>query len=108
MVTALMAVKFIPFCTASNSGREILNIGTAWHKKGGHPNMGGLHLHFGTLVSIGLSREGTKKLARLRDGTFFAIIGFGTTTQVVKKRNLGLRQTKLLLQILVAVAYLVS
>jgi phospho-N-acetylmuramoyl-pentapeptide-transferase len=110
-VTALMAVKFIPFLNKIKFGQEILKIGPAWHKKKeGTPTMGGILFICGTFIAMLLFARDAKSWLAFVMPLFFALIGFvDDYTKVVKKRNLGLRaKQKLLLQVLVAVAYLVS
>jgi phospho-N-acetylmuramoyl-pentapeptide-transferase len=110
-VTALMAVKFIPFLNKLKFGQEILKIGPAWHKKKeGTPTMGGILFICGIFTAMAFLARDTKSWLAFIMALFFGFIGFiDDYTKVVKKRNLGLRaRQKLLLQILVAVAYLVS
>lgn len=110
-VTALMAIKFIPFLQKIKFGQEILKIGPSWHKKKqGTPTMGGIMFICGIVVAMALLARDTKSWLALIMALFFAFIGFiDDYTKVVKKRNLGLRaKQKLLMQVLVSVAYLVS
>lgn len=129
-VTALLGKTMIPFLKKLNFGQMIREEGPKWHKKKeGTPTMGGLMfiIGFGVAVAICLPgyyttlivdgvEGGETALMKMR---IFAGIGmafgygligfFDDYIKVVKKRNLGLSALqKLVLQFVVAAAYLVS
>ena len=128
-ITALLGKWFIPFLRKVHFGQTILEIGPKWHKKKqGTPTMGGFMFIIACFVAIiicvplGYLYDGNgfglsvyqfvivKCLAGLGMALCFAFIGFfDDYIKVVKKRNLGLTaRQKLLLQFLVAAAYLAA
>ena len=124
-ITALSGKVLIPFLKKLKYGQTILDIGPKWHKaKEGTPTMGGLMFILGIVVSIltvgatamliikNPSVSQRLELLRISAGVImallFAAVGFiDDYIKVVKKRNLGLTaKQKMLLQILIAAAYL--
>ncbi len=130
-ITALLGKRFIPFLKRVNFGQTIREEGPKWHiKKDGTPTMGGIMFIIGivaaTIIAIpvyyavtgrdtfAVFGETTLMQVKVFGGLFMAI-GFGAIgffddyIKVVKKRNLGLTAwQKLILQFLVAGAYLVT
>lgn len=123
-ITALLGKVMIPFLHKLHFGQTIREVGPSWHKgKQGTPTMGGLMFIIGISVAvcaclpvfytIGMTETVLIK-ARVFAGLAMAVaygaIGFmDDYISVVKKRNLGLTERqKLVLQFLVAAAYLAS
>lgn len=123
-VAAVLGIWLVPFLHKLNFGQTILEIGPNWHKdKQGTPTMGGFMFIISSIV-IGVlcvilyhtfGVEETPALsAKIYAGIFMAAaygaIGFiDDYIKVVKKRNLGLTAIqKLVLQFIVAIAYLVT
>lgn len=127
-IAALLGKALVPFLHKLKFGQTIRDEGPKWHiKKQGTPTMGGLMF---IISSIGVSlilfvimlftREEQSSLldfinmSRFLAGIVMALlygaIGFfDDYIKVVKKRNLGLTaKQKLILQFLVAIAYLVT
>lgn len=126
-ITFLLGFVFIPFLKKIHFGQTILEIGPAWHKdKQGTPIMGGLMFIAGTLISVIVCYLiayfiygnsfffDSKALIRIISGFIMALmmsfIGFmDDYIKAVKKQNLGLKaRQKTVLQLFVAVAYLVT
>ena len=130
IIAASLGKVLIPFLHKLKYGQTILEIGPSWHKnKQGTPTMGGImfiiSIFFTVLVCVPLyyivsggsilnmtetPLMTTKIFAGLLMAVGFGLIGFfDDYIKVVKKRNLGLTSVqKLLLQFLVAAAYLAS
>ncbi|MDD5952524.1 MAG: phospho-N-acetylmuramoyl-pentapeptide-transferase [Oscillospiraceae bacterium] len=130
-VTALLGIWFIPFLKRIKFGQTIREEGPKWHaSKDGTPTMGGILFIIGTSLavviclpllyvtqsagnSLGVG-EPHLMMVKVVGGALMALafgaIGFiDDYIKVVKKRNLGLTAPqKLLLQFLVAAAYLAS
>ena len=130
-ITALLGKWLIPFLKRINFGQTIREEGPKWHiKKDGTPTMGGIMFIIGIVVSavitipiyyamsgggtLGIFGETVLMQVKVFGGLFMAV-GFGAIgffddyIKVVKKRNLGLTAwQKLILQFLVAGAYLLS
>ena len=123
-ITALLGKVMIPFLHKLHFGQTIREVGPSWHKgKQGTPTMGGLMFIIGITVAvcaclpvfytIGMTETvlmKTRVFAGLCMAVAFGVIGFmDDYISVVKKRNLGLTELqKLVLQFLVASAYLAS
>lgn len=128
-ITAVFGIWLVPFLKKVNFGQTILEIGPKWHKgKQGTPTMGGFMFILGIAVSAtacvllfyasqqnGVSTVETPlMMVKIFGGLVMALaygfIGFiDDYIKVVKKRNLGLTaRQKLLLQFIVAAAYLLS
>ncbi|MGI6283731.1 phospho-N-acetylmuramoyl-pentapeptide-transferase [Caproicibacterium lactatifermentans] len=124
-VTALLGKWLVPFLHKINFGQTIREVGPKWHqKKNGTPTMGGFMFIVGILVallvclpmtlagsrSLGSNMLGTKVIGGYLMALGFGAIGFiDDYIKVVKKRNLGLTvKQKLLLQFIVAAAYLAA
>lgn len=130
-VTAVVGKWFIPFLKKVKFGQTIREEGPKWHaQKDGTPTMGGLMFILGIAVALaaGLTgyyivQAGSSSLGIAEPllmtvkvvGGFLMAAGFGAVgfiddyIKVVKKRNLGLNVwQKLILQFVVAVAYLAS
>ena len=123
-VTALLGKWMIPFLRKLHFGQTIREEGPQWHKKKqGTPTMGGIMFIIGIVVSVLIcvplfynSTYDDTMLAKARlfgglgMALAFGFIGFiDDYIKVVKKRNLGLNvKQKLILQFLVAGAYLLS
>ncbi len=126
IITSIAGIWLIPFLRRLKFGQIINDIGPTWHKgKQGTPTMGGLMFIIGIVVAtcVGyftfsiasgnklsalFSFQGKKMFAGLIMALAYAFIGFmDDFTKIMKKRNLGLTvKQKLVVQILVAVAYL--
>lgn len=129
-VTAVLGRWMIPFLRRLKFGQTIREEGPAWHKKKqGTPTMGGIMFAIGIAVAVVVCvsayylltsdnalqmSEPLLRKIRVFGGLGMAI-GFGAIgfidyyIKVVKKRNLGLTaKQKLVLQFLVAGAYLLS
>ncbi|MGN0551177.1 MAG: phospho-N-acetylmuramoyl-pentapeptide-transferase [Acutalibacteraceae bacterium] len=132
-IAGLLGKWLVPFLHKLKYGQTILDIGPKWHKsKQGTPVMGGIMFIVSSVivtvivallysafadksgvmgeVLFGSSLALNKVLAGLALAVGNGAIGFvDDYTKVVKKRNLGLTaKQKLLLQFLVAAAYLFS
>ena len=129
-VTAIMGKWMIPFLHKINFGQTILDEGPKWHKKKqGTPTMGGIMFIIGILLAtvvavpcywqmssdniFQMSETGlmaTKIFAGLCLALGYGLIGYlDDYIKVVRKRNLGLTaRQKLILQFLVAAAYLAA
>lgn len=130
VITALLGKLLIPFLHKLKYGQTILEIGPSWHKeKQGTPTMGGIMFIIAIFITVlscvpfyYIASGGsllnmietplmtTKIFAGLLMAVGFGLIGFfDDYIKVVKKRNLGLTSMqKLVLQFLVAAAYLVT
>ena len=129
-ITAIMGKWMIPFLHKINSGQTIRDEGPKWHKKKqGTPTMGGIMFIIGILIAtvvavpcywqissdnvFQMSETGlmaTKIFAGLCLALGYGLIGYlDDYIKVVRKRNLGLTvKQKLILQFLVAAAYLAA
>ena len=122
--TALLGWWMIPFLHRLKFGQTIREIGPSWHKKKeGTPTMGGLMFIAGVVLAVcgcmpvfyhQAGAETPLMTVRLFGGLAMAV-GYGAIgfmddyIGVAKKRNLGLTEKqKLVLQFLVAGAYLLS
>ena len=129
VITAVMGKALIPFLHKLKFGQPINDIGPTWHKsKQGTPTMGGLLFIIGITVSViagylvlsisnnselvkeTVAMQNRRMFAGLVMALAYAFIGFmDDYIKVVKKRNLGLTaKQKIVLQLLVAVVYLVT
>ncbi len=127
-VTAALGIKVIPFLHRLKYGQTIRSDGPSWHKsKSGTPTMGGVMFITGILTAAVIAwiylvyADESLFLpeSRVANVRFFAGLGMAVAfgfvgflddyIKVVKHRNLGLRaREKFALQVLVAVAYLVT
>lgn len=128
-ISAAVGIWLVPFLKKVHFGSTILDIGPKWHQsKQGTPLMGGFMFIAGIIVSTtacvmlyysfsgggGVPAESRLASIKIFGGLIMAVtfgaIGFiDDYIKVVKKRNLGLRAyQKLLLQFIVAAAYLFS
>ena len=129
-ITAIMGKWMIPFLHKINFGQTIRYEGPKWHKKKqGTPTMGGIMFIIGILIAtvvavpcywqissdnvFQMSETGlmaTKIFAGLCLALGYGLIGYlDDYIKVVRKRNLGLTvKQKLILQFLVAAAYLAA
>ncbi len=118
-VTWLILRKLIPVLKSRKIGQKIYEIGPRWHKgKEGTPIMGGLGFIIATLIGIavisgvylyfGRANELLGVWMTLALALLNGLIGFfDDYTKLIKKQNQGfLAWQKLLLQLLVAAAYL--
>ena len=118
-VTWLILRKLIPVLKSRKIGQKIYEIGPRWHKgKEGTPIMGGLGFIIATLIGIAVISGVYLYLGRAKEllGVWLTLalallnglIGFfDDYTKLIKKQNQGfLAWQKLVLQLLVAVAYL--
>ncbi len=118
-VTWLILRKLIPVLKSRKIGQKIYEIGPRWHKgKEGTPIMGGLGFIIATLIGIavisgvylyfGRAKELLGVWLTLALALLNGLIGFfDDYTKLIKKQNQGfLAWQKLLLQLLVAAAYL--
>lgn len=130
LITAGLGKWMIPFLHKLKYGQTILDIGPSWHKKKqGTPTMGGLMFIIGIFIAIiscvpvyyAVTKNediqmtesmlmSVKIFAGLGMAVCYGLVGFiDDYIKVVKKRNLGLTaRQKLLLQFLVAAAYLAA
>ncbi len=119
LVTWLILRKLIPFLKSKKIGQKIYDIGPRWHKgKEGTPIMGGLGFIIATLLGLavitgvyiyfGRASELLGVWLTLALALLNGLIGFfDDYTKLIKKQNQGfLAWQKLLLQIIVATAYL--
>lgn len=131
VVTAAVGKWFIPFLKKVKFGQTIREEGPKWHaQKDGTPTMGGLMFILGSAVALAVALTGFyitqshnsvfgiaepfSMMVKVVGG-FLMALGFGAVgfiddyIKVVKKRNLGLNVwQKLILQFIVAAAYLAS
>ncbi|NLG92996.1 MAG: phospho-N-acetylmuramoyl-pentapeptide-transferase [Clostridiales bacterium] len=125
-ITAIIGKWMVPFLHKINFGQTIREVGPKWHsKKNGTPTMGGFMFIIGIAVAIILcvpmyytytKQNSLAMLMRTKIfGGLLMAVGFGAVgffddyIKVVKKRNLGLNvRQKLVLQFLIAAAYLYS
>ena len=123
-VTALLGIVIIPWLRKIKFGQTIREDGPTWHlSKQGTPTMGGLMFMIGTICAVSIcfslfaameGGETTLSIVRVVAGVGMAlcmgIAGFmDDFISIKKKRNLGLTEKqKLLLQFLIAGAYLLS
>lgn len=130
-VTAVMGKWFIPFLKRVKFGQTIREEGPKWHaQKDGTPTMGGILFILGSAVALAIALTGfyitqaNQSIFGIAEpllmmvkviGGFLMAVAFGAVgfiddyIKVVKKRNLGLNVwQKLILQFVVAAAYLVS
>ena len=118
-VTWLILRKLIPVLKSRKIGQKIYEIGPRWHKgKEGTPIMGGLGFIIATIIGIavisgvylyfGREKELLGVWLTLALALLNGLIGFfDDYTKLIKKQNQGfLAWQKLLLQLLVAAAYL--
>jgi len=125
-LTGLLGFFLIPWLKKLKYGQVILDIGPTWHKsKEGTPTMGGIMMIVGAVfalavgyislvlevpqfLSIQWTAENVRLIAGLVTTLLFSLIGFiDDYTKVVNHRNMGLTvKGKLVLQIIVAAAYL--
>ena len=118
-VTWLILRKLIPVLKSRKIGQKIYEIGPRWHKgKEGTPIMGGLGFIIATIIGIavisgvylyfGKEKELLGVWLTLALALLNGLIGFfDDYTKLIKKQNQGfLAWQKLLLQLLVAAAYL--
>ena len=118
-VTWLILRKLIPVLKSRKIGQKIYDIGPRWHKgKEGTPIMGGLGFIIATLIGIaaisgvylylGRANELLGVWLTLALALLNGLIGFfDDYTKLIKKQNQGfLAWQKLVLQLLVAAAYL--
>jgi phospho-N-acetylmuramoyl-pentapeptide-transferase len=119
LLTWLILRKLIPVLKSRKIGQKIYDIGPRWHKgKEGTPIMGGLGFIIAAAVGLAVVTGVYAYLGRAREllGVWLTftlallngLIGFfDDYTKLIKKQNQGfLAWQKLVLQILVAVAYL--
>jgi len=118
-VTWLILRKLIPVLKSRKIGQKIYDIGPRWHKgKEGTPIMGGLGFIIATLIGIAAISGVYLYLGRANEllGVWLTlalallnglIVFFDDYTKLIKKQNQGfLAWQKLVLQLLVAAAYL--
>lgn len=125
VIAAVFGKWLVPFLKKVHFGQTILEDGPKWHeKKQGTPTMGGFMFIIGSVVttlvcvllfSLFTEDETAKSdMGRVLAGVIMAVaygaVGFiDDYIKVVKKRNLGLTaKQKLVLQFLIAIAYLVT
>ncbi|MGN0442857.1 MAG: phospho-N-acetylmuramoyl-pentapeptide-transferase [Acutalibacteraceae bacterium] len=125
VISAVIGKWLVPFLKKLHFGQTILEDGPKWHeKKQGTPTMGGFMFIIGsvvtTLVCVLLfnffttESELKEDIGRVLAGVVMACaygaVGFiDDYIKVVKKRNLGLTaKQKLLLQFMIAIAYLAT
>ncbi len=119
VLTWLILRKLIPVLKSRKIGQKIYDIGPRWHKgKEGTPIMGGLGFIIATIIGLaaitgvyiyfGRAKELLGVWLTLALALLNGLIGFfDDYTKLIKKQNQGfLAWQKLLLQIMVAVAYL--
>lgn len=125
LITAFSGKFVIPYLRKLKFGQTIKEIGPTWHqKKQGTPTMGGIMIAAGVLISLAIggmllitsdaNNLSMGNVVRLISAVFLAVafgfIGYiDDYIKVVKKQNLGLRaRQKIIMQILVTVAYLAT
>ena len=119
-LTVLLSRKIIPILKSHKVGQKILDIGPRWHKsKEGTPTMGGICFILAILIAMagvfvyfGIKGEAGKLIPlalTLGLATVNGMVGFvDDYTKLVKKQNEGLlAYQKFLLQVVVAVIYVV-
>ena len=119
LLTWLILRKLIPVLKSRKIGQKIYEIGPRWHKgKEGTPIMGGLGFIIASVVGLGVITGVYAYLGRAREllpvwltftlALLNGLIGFfDDYTKLIKKQNQGfLAWQKLVLQFLVAIAYL--
>ncbi|MBP3323637.1 MAG: phospho-N-acetylmuramoyl-pentapeptide-transferase [Clostridia bacterium] len=123
-VTALLGIVMIPWLRKIKFGQTIREDGPTWHlSKQGTPTMGGMMFIIGTVSAVSIcfslfaAIEGgetmlsiVKVVAGIGMALCMGIVGFmDDFISIKKKRNLGLTEKqKLILQFLIAGAYLLS
>ena len=120
VLTVLLSKKIIPILKSHKVGQKILDIGPRWHKsKEGTPTMGGICFILAILISMvcifvyfGIKGEAGRLIPlalTLGLATVNGMVGFvDDYTKLVKKQNEGLlAYQKFLLQVVVAVIYVV-
>lgn len=119
-ISGILAVTMIPLLRKLNFGQTIREDGPTWHSsKQGTPIMGGIIFIGGTVIATlvgyilytsqnGFSPLSVKLFAGIIMALLFSVIGFiDDYIKAVKKQNLGLTaKQKLLLQVLITIAYL--
>ncbi|MDO4730804.1 MAG: phospho-N-acetylmuramoyl-pentapeptide-transferase [Clostridia bacterium] len=130
IIASLSGIKLIPLLHKLKYGQTILEIGPSWHKdKQGTPTMGGIMFIISSIVSaliciplyyifstgpseitVAPILVNTKIIAGVVMALCYGVIGFfDDYIKVVKRRNMGLSaKQKLILQFLVAAAYLAT
>ena len=120
-ITVILEKLVIPILASHKVGQRILEIGPRWHKdKAGTPTMGGICFImailvvmaiFSVIVAIkGKSSELISLALALGLATLNGMIGFfDDYTKLVKKQNEGFSaKTKIILQSIVAIIYLIA
>ena len=120
-ITVILEKLIIPILKSHKVGQRILEIGPRWHKdKAGTPTMGGICFImailvvmaiFSVIVAInGKSSELISLALALGLATLNGMIGFfDDYTKLVKKQNEGFSaKTKIILQSIVAIIYLIA
>lgn len=125
IVTAVSGKVLIPYLRKLKFGQTIKEIGPTWHKnKQGTPTMGGIMMLIGIFAALGVGilflvvsddvNLSVPDIVRLVSGVLlsiaFAFVGFiDDYIKVVKKQNLGLlARQKIIMQVLITVAYLAT
>lgn len=125
VISALIGKWLVPFLRKVHFGQTILEDGPKWHKKKqGTPTMGGFMFIIASVVTTlvcvllfsyftaesQLKADMGRVLAGIVMAVAYGAVGFiDDYIKVVKKRNLGLTaKQKLVLQFLIAIAYLVT
>ena len=121
LITVILEKLIIPILKSHKVGQKILEIGPRWHmNKADTPTMGGICfimaiLGVMTVVAIVFAMRGDAKelvplALALGLATFNGMIGFfDDYTKLLKKQNEGFSaKTKIVLQSIVAIAYLVA
>ncbi len=110
LIAALLGPVLIPFLHKLKFGQEIREEGPSWHqKKSGTPTMGGILFIVASCIAALICLRDVKMVCVLVCSLCFGVIGFiDDFIKVILKRNLGLKSLqKLILQILVSVAFVV-
>ena len=125
VISAVIGKWLVPFLKKLHFGQTILEDGPKWHeKKQGTPTMGGFMFIIGSVVTTlvcvllfnffttesALKEDIGRVLAGVVMACAYGAVGFiDDYIKVVKKRNLGLTaKQKLLLQFMIAIAYLAT
>ena len=125
VISAVIGNWLVPFLKKLHFGQTILEDGPKWHeKKQGTPTMGGFMFIIGSVVTTlvcvllfnffttesALKADVGRVLAGVVMACAYGAVGFiDDYIKVVKKRNLGLTaKQKLLLQFMIAIAYLAT
>lgn len=125
VISAVIGKWLVPFLKKLHFGQTILEDGPKWHeKKQGTPTMGGFMFIIGSVVTTlvcvllfnffttesALKADVGRVLAGVVMACAYGAVGFiDDCIKVVKKRNLGLTaKQKLLLQFMIAIAYLAT